>query len=320
MITLDGSYGEGGGQIIRTALALSALTQIPFQISRIRSNRTPQGLQPQHLTACQAMATVCKGRLKKAEFLSEKFSFEPGTIEGGDYVFDIGTAGSTILVAQTLIPPLLFAKKESRLLITGGTHLIKSPNYDYFEEVFLKAINRLGAQVAAKLIRPGYYPKGGGEIEVTVFPSLLKGNQKWQVQEMPHARIRLSRLPSHIAERERNVCLEHGIDRIEIVEDPALSPGNAITIWQGFKGASGLGELGKRAERVAEEAFIDFQQETEEVDLHLADQLLLYAALAEGTTCYQTSHLSEHLKTNAYVVNQFLPRTIKIENRSIIVT
>lgn len=320
MITLDGSYGEGGGQIIRTALTLSAITQTPFQIHRIRSNRTPPGLQPQHLTACQALAAICNGHLRKGELRSEKLSFEPGPIVGGEYVFDIGTAGSTLLVAQTLIPPLLLANKESLLHITGGTHLIKSPNYDYFEKVFLKAIACFGATVQVQLIQPGYYPKGGGCIEVMITPSSLKGNENWQSNDLPQGRIRLSRLPRHIAEREQHICTANGIETIEILEDPAFSPGNAITLWQGFKGASNLGELGKRAERVAEEALIDFQQETEEVDLHLADQLLLYAVLAEGTTSYRTSHLTEHFKTNAYVINQFLSRAIVFEGHSLRVT
>jgi len=313
MIEIDGSYGEGGGQIIRTGLTLSAITQKPIHISDIRANRPNPGLQPQHLMACKAVRNICRGTLSHCEIGSTELTFEPGPIVGGKYDFDIGTAGSVTLVAQTVIPILLKANKESELRITGGTHVMKSPSADYFERVFIPAISMMGAKVQTKLVRTGFYPKGGGIIELSVSPSPLHGMGSWPRDDTIRAIIRYSGLPAGVAIREKKIFVLNGIERdIFIREEESLSIGNAITAWKGLIGGYSLGEKGKRAETVAEEALDAIKSETGDVDRHLADQLLIYAAMAEGETRYQTSEITEHLKTNAYIISHFLDRKISM--------
>jgi RNA 3'-terminal phosphate cyclase (ATP) len=311
MIEIDGSYGEGGGQIIRTSLTLAAITQKPIRITNIRANRPNPGLQPQHLTACKSVRNVCRGTLTGAELGSRELAYMPGPIIGGRYEFDIGTAGSVTLVAQTLLPILLRADKESELRIIGGTHVMKSPGYDYFENVFIPAIRLFGADVDCQMLRPGYYPRGGGEIGLKIRPSRLHGNALWpQAEGETQAIIRLSGLPPAVAIREKKVFVQNGIERIRVRQDEALSVGNAVTAWRGCRGAYALGERGKRAELVAQEAYDALKAEGGDVDIHLADQLLVYSVLAEGPTKYGTSAISEHLRTNAYVISRFLDRRV----------
>lgn len=313
MVTIDGSYGEGGGQIIRTSLALSAITQNPVTINNIRANRSKPGLIAQHLTACKAVSQISQGTLKHADLHSTHLTFIPGDIQHGQYHFDVGTAGSVVLVAQTIIPILLYASKPSHVTIIGGTHVIKSPGYDYFSQVFLPAIAQFGAKVSAKAVRTGYYPKGGGKIEVNIQPSQLLGCCLWPEDKNTHAIIRLGNLPEHIAEREATVLKEHGINDINIIKQSTYSAGNPITIWQGFSGSYALGERGKRAEHVAQEAIDQFNTSVE-VDKYLADQLLLYAALAKNGSRYQTSEITSHLRTNLYIIQQFLDREFQIKD------
>lgn len=310
MIEIDGSYGEGGGQIIRTALTLSAITQKAVRISNIRAGRPNPGLQMQHLTCAKAVRNVCRGSLEHAEKESTELVFTPGKIVGGKYDFNIGTAGSVTLVAQTLIPILLSASKKSALRITGGTHVMKSPGYDYFEQVFLPGIRRFEADVDSRMLRTGYYPKGGGIIEVDVKPSKLSGCTDWASEETIRALIRISGLPMSIAIREKKIFVQEDLYKIAIREDESYSVGNAVTAWKGLRGAYVIGERGKRAEVVAKEALEAVKAETKEVDMHLADQLLIYAALAEGETSYTTTKITNHMKTNMYIITKFIDRDI----------
>jgi len=314
IIEIDGAYGEGGGQIIRTSLTLSAITQKPVRIRNIRANRKNPGLMPQHLMACKAVRNICRGTLEGAEQGSSELIFTPGPIVGGKYDFDIGTAGSVTLVAQAIIPILLFASKKSEIRITGGTHVMKSPGYDYFERVFLPGASRFGASVKSRLIRPGFYPKGGGTIEAHVEPSKLSGCVAWPQDGHVQVIIRIAGLPAHIGVREKKVFVQDGIGHVSIYEDEAQSIGNAVTAWSGYRGAYALGEKGKRAEAVAKEALDFLKAENADVDTHLADQLLVYAALAEGPTKYRMANASGHLRTNAFVISRFLGRRIRIED------
>lgn len=318
LIDIDGSYGESGGQMLRTSLSLSAITQMPVRIFNIRAKRPKPGLAMQHLTAAKAVRKVCRGSLEGAELGSTELTFRPGKIVGGRYDFDIGTAGSVTLVAQTLIPILLGADKRSELRITGGTHVMKSPGYDYFEQVFIPAISRFGAKVGSRMLKPGYYPKGGGVIEVKVEPSELKGCINWLSSDDVRALIRVSGLPTSIAIREKKIFVQDEHHKIAIREDESLSVGNAVTAWRGLRGSYVLGEKGKRAEIVAKEALDALGPECE-VDLHLADQLLLYAALSEGRSEYVTSEVTEHLRTNASIIRRFLPqRDLEIEKKVVV--
>ncbi|MFN7991182.1 MAG: RNA 3'-terminal phosphate cyclase [Candidatus Micrarchaeia archaeon] len=317
MIDIDGSHGEGGGQIIRTAMGLSAITGKPITIDRIRANRPNPGLQPQHLMACKAVRSICRGTLGGAEIGSTTLVFQPGPIVGGRYEFDIGTAGSVTLVAQTVMPILLHATKESHVRVIGGTHVMKSPGYDYFEKVFVPAISRMGVRISSKMVRPGYYPKGGGIIEFALTPGRPHGCRSWPAGEGEQVLIRLSGLDKSIAIREKKIFVQNGLEKVYIREDESLSAGNAVTAWNGLRGAYVLGEKGKRAETVAEEALDALGSETGDVDMHLADQLLVYAALAVGGTSYLTSRTSEHLRTNAGIISKFLERRIALDQNRI---
>jgi len=306
--------------MIRTSLSLSAVTGKPVEITNIRAKRDKPGLKMQHLTAAKAVRKVCRGSLEGAELESKRLVFNPGNIVGGKYDFDIGTAGSVTLVAQTVLPILLGAEKASTITITGGTHVLKSPSYDYFENVFLPAIRNMGAKVKAEMLKPGYYPKGGGRIKIEISPSNLRGKGSWQKGTGIRAMIRIANLPLSIAIREKKVFLNNKIEDVRIREEEALSPGNAVTAWKGLKGAYVPGEKGKRAEVVAQEAIDELKAETEDVDKHLADQLLVYAALAEEETSYSTSEITEHFRTNASVISNFLERKIQEDGKKVIVS
>ncbi len=316
MIHVDGSHGEGGGQVIRTALTLAAITRKDVSIDSIRAGRPNPGLQPQHLTAVKAVRNVCRGTLEGAEQGSRNLVFHPGEIVGGRYDFDIGTAGSATLVAQTLIPILLAASKESEVRITGGTHVMKSPGYDYFDKVFLPAIRLMGAAVESRIVRPGYYPTGGGRIEMTIKPSRLAGNVVWPKEEHVRVLIRLSKLPMLVAIREKKIFVQNGIEDIRVFEDDVSCPGNCVTAWAGLLGSYALGEKGKKSEAVAQEAYDALMKEKKsdsDVDAHLADQLLIYGALADGKTSFTTSGMSAHLQTNAEIIRKFIGKEIATE-------
>lgn len=317
MIKIDGSTGESGGQILRTAITLSAITQKPFEIFNIRAKRSTPGLKMQHLTAVKAVRSICRGTLEGAEEGSKDLVFRPGKIVGGKYDFNIGTAGCTTLVAQTILPILLIAGKKSEVRITGGTHVLKSPSYDYFEKVFMPAVKRMGAEVESKMIKPGYYPKGGGEIELKAEPSELTGVESWPKSEHIKAIIRVANLPLSIAMREKKVMLENDIEDVAIREEKTLSPGNSVTLWKGFRGSYVPGEKGKRAEVVANEAIEELIKETGDLDKHLADQILIYAILAEGKTSFRTSEITNHFKTNADIIRHFSDRKIQTKENKV---
>lgn len=318
IIEIDGSEGEAGGQVLRTALALSSITGKPFKITNIRAKRPNPGLAPQHLMASKAVRNVCRGKLTGAELGSAELSFTPGEIVGGKYDFNIGTAGSVTLLAQTIIPILLFAKKESIIKIIGGTHVIKSPGYDYFEEVFIKAIRGFGTEIDSKMYKTGYYPRGGGEIEIKIKPSELNGKTTWFNNEQTKVIIRVGSLPEIIGIREKKIFMENEISYVKIIEEETLSPGNAITACSGFRGSYVLGEKGKKSEQVGQEAYESLMKESaSDVDLHLADQLLIYGALSSEKTSYKTSEITEHTKTNANIIKKFLDKKIEIKDNRI---
>jgi len=317
IVSIDGSTGESGGQILRTSMTLSSITQKPFEIFNIRAKRSNPGLAFQHLTAVKAVRNICRGRVEDAEVGSRTLKFFPGKIIGGKYDFNIGTAGSVTLVAQTVLPILLVAEKKSEIRITGGTHVLKSPGFDYFHNVFIPAIQLMGAKVESEMIKPGYYPKGGGEIRITVEPSELTGIEKWPKDEHIRALIRIANLPLSIAMREKKVMLENSIEDVSIREEETLSPGNSVTLWKSFRGSYVPGEKGKRAEVVAKEAIDELMKETGDLDRHLADQILIYGILAEGKTRFKTSEITDHFKTNADILSHFNEKKIKYENNEV---
>jgi len=311
-IEIDGSLGEGGGQILRTSLSLSCMHGVPVRISNIRSGRSAAGLARQHLAVVNALGKISGAKAKGAQLGCTCVEFEPGKIRGGEYEFDIGSAGAVTLLAQAILPVLCNADGESRVVLRGGTHVKGAPFWDYFENVFLGCAGKFGVSVQGKLKQAGFYPKGGGEIELLVKPCTFRSADFLeQGQGKAKCRIYASGLPAHVAQREKDALgLAFGGNAIEIedIKCKAACPGNAVVIWEDGIGACGLGEIGKKAEDVAKEAasyFLGEKKSGAAIDSHCADQLLLYMGKANGKCSIRTSGISAHLKTNMQVIEKF---------------
>ena len=326
-IILDGAHGEGGGQILRTALSLSLHTGRPFRLTAIREHRDKPGLRPQHLLAVVAAQRLGAAYVEGAQVGSRELWFEPKqTVGPGSYFFDIGTAGSTLLVLQTLLPTLLSASGPSTLTLCGGTHNVKAPPFEFVDRVFLPRLAQLGHQVAMELVRPGFYPLGGGKLTVSIQPSAelrpLSLLERGEVRTLT-AEILVSRLPQHVARREQaTLCQLLGLS---IAACPirslgsSLGPGNAVLVQiesdSGPELFSAIGERGVPAERVAatcaEEVSAYLAAEVP-VGEHLADQLILPLALAKGGR-YLTTQPSLHTLTQIDTVRAFLPVEISVQ-------
>jgi RNA 3'-terminal phosphate cyclase (ATP) len=325
MLDLDGSMGEGGGQILRTSLALAMVTGTPVRIRDIRARRSRPGLMRQHLTAVQAAARVSGARIEGAEVGSREIAFTPGEVRPGDYRFDIGTAGSSTLILQTVLPALLHAGGPSRVTIAGGTHNPGAPPFDYLDRVFLPVLRRMGVRIEAALESPGFYPAGGGQLSVTIDPpDRLAGLELLERGEIrSHRAVAiLSRLPRHVAERELDeVARETGWDSgsLEVREVDSPGPGNILLLEVESAAVTeifaGFGEKGVRAEEVADRALRELRRYLDAgvpVGEHLADQLLLPFALA-GAGAFATLPLSLHATTQIDLIPRFLDVRIEVE-------
>jgi RNA 3'-terminal phosphate cyclase (ATP) len=341
MIKVDGSHGEGGGQILRSALTLAAILGKSVEISNIRAGRKKPGLQPQHLTGVRAVAEICGGKLEGDTLLSQRIVFHPGKIQSGNYEFDVmkvkSSAGSTGMIFQQIAPVLAFGDHESNVILRGGTHTSLAPPIDYLQEVFLSSVAKMGFHASLEVERWGWYPIGQGVVKAAFQP--VRGKLK-AIELSKRGKLKriyglalVSRLPLSIAEREREHALsalqgnrpglpgQVSEPNIEIKEVPSLGTGNAFLLVVEFDnsitGFSSLGKIGKRAEKVAEEAvdeFIKFYQSDACIEKHLGDQLMLYMALAEGNSSF-TSEISNHMLTNSWLIEQFLPVKFKIEGK-----
>jgi len=324
MLIIDGSQGEGGGQILRTALALSLVTGQPFRLENIRPRRQKPGLLAQHLTAVRAAAAIGGAEVDGGALGSRRLEFRPGLVRPGDYEFAIGTAGSTTLVLQAVLPPLLVAKGSSRLTLTGGTHNPTAPPFEYLSEVFIPLVNRLGPRVTLSLERPGFYPAGGGRFTAEIEPAAAWRPLQLHKSDGParvSAKALVARLPTHIAQRELTVAakeLSIPPDRLTIEEiTNSLGPGNALLIridraidarHDATEIFTGFGRRGVRAEDLAMAAVAEvkaFLDAGLPVGPHLADQLLLPLALAGGGS-FDTVELTTHTTTNIEVIQRFL--------------
>jgi RNA 3'-phosphate cyclase len=323
MIEIDGSYGEGGGQILRTALALSALLNQPLTVRQIRGKRKSPGLARQHLTGVEALSRIAGARVEGATLGSQALSFIPKKISPGDYQFRIGTAGSVTLLLQSLLLPLSQSQESSKLILEGGTHVPWSPPFHYFKEIFFPALRLMGVSVKGRLERWGWYPRGGGVLSVEIQSgfgltplSLVNRGGLKKIRGLSAA----SNLPRHVAERQRDEALRK-IEKVMKVEGeisllpdaPAVGQGSFLFLVAEFEevraGFSALGQRGKPAEEVAKEAFVSLQNFMESegcIDPHLADQIVPFMALAKGESSFSTSLITEHLLTNLWVVEHFL--------------
>ena len=319
MLTIDGSFGEGGGQILRTALALSLVTGKPFRIDNIRAGRKNPGLLRQHLTAVNAATEISHAEVTGAVIGSRELTFAPGSVESGDYAFAVGTAGSTTLVLQTVLPALLIANGGSRLILEGGTHNPFAPPYDFLEEAFLLLVNRMGPTVTTELERPGFYPAGGGRMRVTIEPagelSRLDLPSRGEVRGR-RAKAVVANLPISIAERELKVIARKLSWSSEWMQAESVErspgPGNVVTISVECEHVTevftGFGERGVRSEAVAEKAAQQARRyigSEAAVGEYLADQLLIPMAMAGGGS-FTTLPLSRHATTNIEVIGKFL--------------
>jgi RNA 3'-terminal phosphate cyclase (ATP) len=327
-ITIDGSDGEGGGQILRTALALSLVTRRPFRIERIRAARRKPGLLRQHLTAVHAAAQVGHARVTGAELGSTALSFEPTELRSGDYRLAIGTAGSATLVFQTVLPALLCAGGPSRLTLEGGTHNPTAPPFDFIAKSFLPILRRMGPRVDARLECYGFYPAGGGRFVVDIEPSALCDSVT--LTERGPARVQaralVASLAENIAKRELTVVRERlGLSR-EMTHvhciDTSVGPGNVLLIEieseHVTEVVTGFGIKGVTAERVASGACDEAERYLAAdvpVGEHLADQLLIPMTLAKGGS-FRTVTPTGHTRTNAQVIQRFLDVSIAIEQES----
>jgi RNA 3'-terminal phosphate cyclase (ATP) len=334
MITIDGSYNEGGGQILRTALTLSLATRTPFRIEKIRAGRKRPGLLRQHLTAVEAARRIGAADVRGAEINSQELTFVPQDVIPGDYHFSIGTAGSTTLVLQTVLPVLMLASKPSTLTLEGGTHNPAAPAYDFVERVYVRLLNRLGAQVRTELIMAGFFPAGGGKLRVAIEPPSelrsLELSGRGEIRRRS-ARAIVANLPLSIAERELGVVEKKlGWEASNMTAEIVSShgPGNIVLLEVDCANVTeiftGFGERNLRAEIVADRVVTETRQylaANVAAGQHLADQLLVPMALMRGGT-FTTLPLSRHSQTNIDTIGKFLPVKIRVcteNNRSCVV-
>ena len=342
MIIIDGSYGEGGGQVLRTSLSLAAITGEAIRIENIRAKRPKPGLAAQHLTSVRAAAAICQAQVRGDKLGSTMLEFIPNSpTVAGHYSFDVsearpgGSAGTITLVLQTILLPLALAKGDSEVTLRGGTHVAHSPTLSYIEQVYLPAIALLGIAASVKLIAWGWYPQGGGQAHLRVEgDSTLRG-----ITLLERGSLRLveglavvTELPAHIpnrmALRADNILRENQLRaNIKPMRERGVAPGAGIFLLAEYKnslaGFSALGRVGVPAEKVAEIAcfeLLDFHEKVAPIDIHLADQILLPAALASSSSQYRVAQISTHLTTNAWVIHQFGLAEIEIDQTSQIVT
>lgn len=323
MLAIDGAHGEGGGQLVRTACALAAITGKAVRVSDIRARRDPPGLAPQHVTAVRAVAELCAAEVEGLALHARELVFRPGTLRGGQFRFDVGTAGSITLVLQAVLPAAFAGAARSTLRLVGGTDVTGAPPLDYFRYVYLPLLARLGLHAEAQLIRRGYYPRGGGEVEVAVQPArpsalcLESAGALAEIRGSAH----VANLPAHIAERMQQTATQTlaGFPRVHIERqvlgrEQAIGAGGAIVLWartaHTVLGGAEVAQRGVAAERIAEQAAQALRAELEAgatLDIHALDQILPYAALASGASCFRARAWTSHAQTTAWLLEQFLP-------------
>lgn len=359
MVKIEGDRIEGGGQIVRTALALSTINKKAFDVNNIRKGRKVSGLKAQHLNCIKALEKLCNAKTEGATMGSSYLKYYPGKIKGQTIEIDIGTAGSISLLLQSLLIPCFFADKNVRLRIIGGTEGKWAMPYDYLKEILVPQLRRFCEKIDVKLVKRGYYPKGGGIVEIKIVPKYklnefssferfheklkeisiesLEQGTLIQIKGVSHASLDLEK--AKVAERQassaKSLLGKYGPVNIRSEYTNTLSTGSGITLWAIFSkdkdeinennpirlGADALGERGKPAEKVGEEAANNLIQEIDSkapIDRHLADQILPFLALTSGSKI-KVSEITNHCKTNIYVIEEFLGKTFEIdEERKII--
>lgn len=326
LLEIDGNYGEGGGQILRSSLSLSAILQCPICINGIRAGRKKPGLAPQHLTCVNAVTAITNANVSGGVLGSQTLTFYPQELSGGNYTFDVAdvrpSAGALSLVFQSIVLPLSFAKVPSTVTLRGGTHVPWSPSVHYLQEIFIPMAAKFGFEGSIHLNRWGWYPKGGGDAIAKVKPTTdwrgVSLGHRGKLQTI-HGISAASNLPEHIINRQHNQIQKRlayfdSPVSIERIKGNSVGQGTLVFLRAAFENAqagfSALGARGKRAERVADEAcqaLENFLASDAAIEPYLADQLVLPMALATGESRFTTSRITRHLTTNIWLVQQFLP-------------
>lgn len=331
-LEIDGSHGEGGGQIVRMAVSLSALTSTPVRVVNVRAKRAKPGLAAQHATAIRTVARLCDARVEGAEVGSGAFTFTPGPLHGGNVSVDVGTAGSITLVLQACLP-VAFQVGDTMLEVRGGTDVPWSPPLDYFGHVFLGLLQKMGGRAEVEVAMRGYYPRGGGLVRVRV-----ERMPRWRPLLLPGrggivrigGRAHASNLPEDVTERMKSAANRQfakftsvRVHSETLGPDRAVGPGGAIVLWaetpETILGASALAEKGKRADKVGEQAATSLLKEIESratLDVHASDQVLAYAALAASPSEFLVREVTEHARTMMWLLGSFLGTQFRVSSES----
>ena len=332
LVKIDGSQGEGGGQILRTAISLSAISGKPIEVSNIRANRTNPGLRPQHLAGIRIIADLFHAKSENLKVGAEWIRFSPSDkFEGGSIKFDIGTAGSIPLILMTVVPAVSLSNNSLQIEVTGGTDVKASPTIDYIKHIVAKSYLSIGPKFSVDVLKRGYYPKGGGVVQCTIKPCKTPGTIELLATEYLEPKIIsvCSQLPIHVAKRQISsalIALEKKDIRCSNYTasiETSISPGSSILVYSAsdfglYVGGDSIGELGKRAEAVGTEAamrFLDSTLAQATVDPFLADMLVLPLALGKGRSRYRVARVTQHLLTNLHVVSQIVGCKYSIEQQ-----
>ncbi len=337
MIEIDGSYGEGGGQILRTSIALSAVTREPVRIINIRANRPKPGLKRQHIAGIELVGRIANARVKGLKVGSTEITFVPEKQHGGSYKYDVGTAGSISLVLQAVLPTAVTASEPIQLELRGGTDVAWSPPIDYLKNVFVPILSMMGPKIEIIQKRRGHYPKGGGTVICKIEPADgLKPLNRVAFGDLVDIRgvSHCVRLPRHVAERQAESAKRALADLTSNVEieiesypregDTHLSPGSGIVLWARSEagaiiGADALGKRGKRAENVGTEAATKLLNELSSqkaIDMHSGDMLVPYLTMASGTSHIGITQITTHLETNIWITKKFFDTEISLTGKT----
>ncbi|MDQ3726820.1 MAG: RNA 3'-terminal phosphate cyclase [Thermoproteota archaeon] len=332
LVKIDGSHGEGGGQILRTAISLSAITGKPIEVTNIRANRTNPGLRPQHLAGIKIIADLFHAKSENLKVGAEWIRFSPSDkFEGGSIKFDIGTAGSIPLILMTVVPAVSLSNNGLQIEVTGGTDVKASPTIDYIKHIVAKSYLTIGPKFSVDVLKRGYYPKGGGVVQCTVKPCKTPSTIELLATGYLEPKIIsvCSQLPVHVAKRQISsalIALEKKDIRCSNYTasiETSISPGSSILVYSAadfglYVGGDSIGELGKRAESVGTEAamrFLDSTLAQATVDPFLADMLVLPLALSKGRSRYRVARLTQHLLTNLHIVSEIVRCKYSIEQQ-----
>jgi RNA 3'-terminal phosphate cyclase (ATP) len=331
-VKIDGSEGEGGGQILRTAVSLSAITGTPVEVTSIRAKRSNPGLRPQHMTGVKVIADLFHAGVENLKVGAEWVKFSPSDrFEGGSVKVDVGTAGSIPMILMAVVPAVSLSNNSLEIEITGGTDVRASPTIDYVRYVVADAYRSIGVKFSCEVLKRGYYPKGGGIVKTTIEPCKEPGTMELLTAREVAPRITsvCGQLPRHVAERQTSsamIALEKkGIrcSNYSASIETSMSPGSSILVYSASDfgphvGGDSIGELGKRAEAVGAEAaerFLESALAQVPVDPFLADMMVLPLALAKGKSKYRIARTTEHLRTNLRVASQMIGCKYAIEQQ-----